>query len=164
MLFRSEYVASQPLSALLTPPVLEGLSQTPPFHQKTGMEDFRNEPQRDFSRADSRAAMQQALANVRSQLGRQWTSSFGRLRLTGPLIESRNPGRPEEVVGRLSGASSEDVEQAVRRALQARESWGDSTTEQRVEVLRAAAALMRTRRDELAAWEKIGRASCRERV
>ncbi len=149
---RKEYVESQPLSALLAPPVLEGLSQTPPSHQKTGMEDFRNEPQRDFSQADSRAAMQQALVNVRSQLGRQWMSSGG-LHLTGPLIESRNPRRPDEVVGRLSSASSEDVEQAVRWAIQTRESWRDTATERRVDIMRAAAALMRTRRDELAAWE-----------
>ena len=90
---------------------------------------------------------------MRSQLGRQWASSSGELRLTGPLIESRNPGRPDEVVGRLSSASSEDVEQAVRRAVQARESWRDTTPERRVDIMRAAASLMRQRRDELAAWE-----------
>ena len=152
---RKEYVESQSLSALLAPPVLAGLSQKPPSHyaHRAGMQDFRNEPQRDFSQADNRAAMQQALANVRSQLGREWTPSSGGLRLTGPLIESRNPGRPDEVVGRLSSASSEDVEQAVCRTVQAWESWRDTTTERRVDIMRAAAALMRTRRDELAAWE-----------
>ena len=153
---RKEYVESQSLSTLLAPPVLEGLSQKQPLvSQPAGMQEFSNEPQRDFSQADSRAAMQQALAAVRSQLGRQWTSSSEGLRLTGPVIESRNPGRPDEVVGRLSSASSEDVEQAVRRAVQARESWRDTTTEQRVDIMRAAAALMRTRRDELAAWEIV---------
>ena len=67
--------------------------------------------------------------------GRNWADSGLRrpegLRLTGPLIESRNPGRPDEVVGRLSSASSEDVEQAVRRAVQAWESWRDTTAERR---------------------------------
>ena len=151
---RKEYVESQPLSTLLAPPVLEGLSQKQPLvSQPAGMQEFRNEPQRDFAQADSRAAMQQALATVRSQLGRQWASSSGELRLTGPVIESRNPGRPDEVVGSLSSASSEDVEQAVRQAVQAWESWRDRTTERRVDILCAAAALMRMRRDELAAWE-----------
>jgi len=149
---RKEYVESQPLSTLLAPPVLERLSQSQPSH-RAGAQEFLNEPQQDFAQADSRAAMQQALATVRSQLGRQWTSSSGGLRLTGPLIESRNPGRPDEVVGRLSSASSEDVEQAVRRAVQARGFWRDRSTEQRVDIMRAAAALIRTRRDELAAWE-----------
>ncbi len=149
---RKEYVESQPLSTLLAPPVPERLSQNQPSH-RAGMQEFRNEPQRDFAQADSRAAMQQALATVRSQLGRQWTSSSGGLRLTGPFIESRNPGRPDEVVGRLPGASSEDAEQAVRRAVQAWESWRDTTAERRADIMCAAAALMRTRRDELAAWE-----------
>jgi RHH-type transcriptional regulator, proline utilization regulon repressor / proline dehydrogenase / delta 1-pyrroline-5-carboxylate dehydrogenase len=148
---RKEYVESQPLSALLAPPVLEGLSLKQPSHH-TNMQDFRNEPQRDFSQANNRTAMQQALAKVRSQLGRQWMSSGG-LHLSGPLIESRNPGRPDEVVGRLSSASSEDVEQAVRWAVQAWKSWRNTATKRRVEIMNAAAALMRARRDELAAWE-----------
>src|SRR5437867_5871730 len=153
---RKEYVESQSLSTLLAPPVHEGLSQKQHLvSQPAGMQEFSNEPQRDFSQAGSRVAMQQALAAVRSQLGRQWTSSSEGLRLTGPGIESRNPGRPDEVVGRLSSASSEDVEQAVRRAVQAREVWRDATTERRVDIMRAAAALMRTRRDELAAWEIV---------
>ena len=153
---RKEYVESHSLSLLLAPPVLEGLSQRQrPVSQPTGIQEFRNEPQRDFSQAASRVAMQQALATVRSQLSRQWMSSSGGLRLTGPLIESRNPGRQDEVVGRLSSASSLDVEQAVRRAVQASESWRNTPTERRVGIMRAAASLMRSRRDELAAWEIV---------
>src|SRR5437016_4998260 len=147
---------SQPLSTLLAPPVLERLTQKHPLaSQPAGMQEFRNEPQRDFAQADSQVAMQRALATVRLQLGRQWTPWSGGLRLTGPVIESRNPARPDEVVGRLSSASPEDVEQAVRRAVQARETWRDRTTERRVDIMRAAAALMRTRRDELTAWEIV---------
>jgi RHH-type proline utilization regulon transcriptional repressor/proline dehydrogenase/delta 1-pyrroline-5-carboxylate dehydrogenase len=153
---RKEYVESQPLRTLLAPPDFEGLRQNQPsLSHPVAVQEFRNEPQRDFAQADSRAAMQQALATVRSQLGRQWASSSGGLSLTGPLIESRNPGRPVEVVGRLPSASSEDVAQAVRRAIQAWGSWRDSTTERRVDILRAAASLMRSRRDELAAWEIV---------
>ena len=151
---RKEYVESHPLRTLLAPPVLEGLSQKPSLvSQPAAMQEFQNEPQRDFSQADSRVAMQQALATVRSQLGRHWAWSSEGLRLTGPPIESRNPGRPDEVVGRLSSASSEDVKQAVHRAVQAWKSWRDTTPEQRVEIMRTAASLMRQRRDELAAWE-----------
>jgi len=145
---RKEYVESQSLSTLLAPPVPEGLGQKQPSHYA----EFHNESQRDFSQADSRGAMQQALAKVRSQLGQQWMSSGG-LHLSGPLIESRNPRSPDEVVGRFSSASSEDVEQAVRWAVQTRDSWRDLSTEHRVKIMRTAAALMRTRRDELAAWE-----------
>ena len=151
---RKEYVESQSLSTLLAPPILEEMSQKQPLvSQPAGVQEFRNEPQRDFAQADNRLAIQLALTTVRSQLGRQWASSSGGLRLTGPLIESRNPGRPDEVVGRLSSASSADVEQAVRRAVHAWDDWRDHTTERRVDILRTAAALMRTRREELTAWE-----------
>ena len=151
---RKEYVESQSLTTLLAPPVLEEPPRNPPpvFHSAV-MQELRNEPQRDFSQVDSRTAMQQALATVRSQLGRQWTPSSEGLRLTGPLIESHNPGRPDQVVGRVSRASSGDIQQALRRAVQAQESWRDTTTERRVDILCAAASIMRTRRDELAAWE-----------
>ena len=153
---RKEYVESQSLSTLLAPPILEEPSQKQPLVPHCAeMQEFRNEPQRNFAQADSRAAMHQALATVRSQFGRQWTSTSRGLRLTGPVIESRNPGRPDEVVGRLSSASLMDVEQAVRLAVQGKESWRNATTERRVDILRAAATLMRTRRDELAAWEIV---------
>ena len=55
--------------------------------------------------------------------------------------------------GGCPARDSADVEQAVRRAVQAWESWRDTTSERRVDILRAAASLMRTRRDTLAAWE-----------
>ncbi|MCG3776211.1 MAG: 1-pyrroline-5-carboxylate dehydrogenase 1 [Nitrospira sp.] len=151
---RKEYVESQSLSTLLAPPVLERLThKQPPLPQPTSTQNFRNEPQQDFSLADNRVAMQQALETVRSQLGREWKSSSGKQGLTGPLIESRNPARPDEVVGRLFSASLMDVEQAVRRAVQARESWRDTPAEGRVDIMRAAASIMRARRNELAAWE-----------
>ncbi|MEO8340805.1 MAG: proline dehydrogenase family protein [Nitrospirota bacterium] len=153
---RKEYVESQSLRTLLAPPILDALNQRQPLvFQPISIQEFRNEPQRDFSQADSRVAMQQALATVRSQLGRRWMSSSGGLHLTGPLIESRNPGCPDEVVGRLSSASSLDVDQAVRRAVQSSESWRNTSTERRVSIMRAAASLMRSRRDELAAWEIV---------
>ena len=81
-------------------------------------QEFRNEPPRDFAQADSPAAMQQALALYDRNWDNNGLRRFKGLRLTGPLIESHNPGRPDEVVGRLSSASSADVEQAVRRAVQ----------------------------------------------
>ncbi len=151
---RKEYVESHPLNRLLAPSVQEEPPQkSPPVSDGAVMQEFRNEPQRDFSQVDSRTAMQQALEAVRSQLGRQWTSSSGILRLTGPLMESRNPGRPDQVVGRLSSASAGDIEQALRQGVQAQESWRDTTTERRVDILHVVASLMRSRRDELAAWE-----------
>ena len=151
---RKEYAESNSLTTLLAPPVLEGLSEKQPLLSRlSDREEFRTEPPRDFAQAGIRLAMQEALGTVRSQLGQQWNSSFQGLRLTGPLIESHNPGCPDEVVGRLSSASSADVEQAVRRAVQTAAAWRNTSSELRADILHKSAALMRTRRDELAAWE-----------
>jgi RHH-type proline utilization regulon transcriptional repressor/proline dehydrogenase/delta 1-pyrroline-5-carboxylate dehydrogenase len=149
---RKEYVESQPLTALLAAPNRDGLKQEHLPHH-AGTLDFRNEPQRDYSQTASRAMMQKALETVRSQLGRQWTLSSQGQDLTGPLIESRNPARTEEVVGLVHSASANEIQQAVRRAVEAMESWRDSPTERRVEILRTAASLMKSKRDELASWE-----------
>lgn len=151
---RKEYVESQPLNMLLAPPVPEAGSQKQnPLSRPTPRSEFRNEPLRDFAQAESREAMQQALAAVRPQLGRQWTSSFGALRLSGPIVESCNPGCPDEVVGRLSSANAADVDQAVHRAVQAGKAWHETPSERRVDIMHAAASIMRKKRDELAAWE-----------
>ncbi len=70
-------------------------------------------------------------------------------------MPSYNPSRPEEIVGIVPTAAAADVEAAVRRADQAWAAWRAMPAERRVEIIRAAAALMRSRRDNLAAWEVI---------
>jgi RHH-type proline utilization regulon transcriptional repressor/proline dehydrogenase/delta 1-pyrroline-5-carboxylate dehydrogenase len=67
---RKEYVESHPLNRLLAPPAQEMPPQKPSIKSHgAATQDFRNEPQRDFSQIDRRTAMQQALATVRGQLG-----------------------------------------------------------------------------------------------
>ena len=151
---RKEYVESQSLRTLLAQPILEKQNdQGPLAHEPGALQEFRNEPQQDFSQADHRIAMEQALATVRSQLGREWKSSIGTQGLTGSLLESRNPGRPDQVVGRLLSATLPDVEEAVRTAIHAWGLWRDTAAERRADIMCAAASIMRTSRHELAAWE-----------
>lgn len=149
---RKEYVESQPLRALLAPPVVSS-----PAHGSSSPADagaFRNEPVRDFSRAEARAAMREAIADARGRLSRQWPP-IGNLALSGPLLTSRNPARPDEVVGLVQGAALPDVERAVVRAVEAGQAWRETPDERRVAVMRAAASLMRQRREMLAAWEVL---------
>ncbi|MDH4187236.1 MAG: aldehyde dehydrogenase family protein, partial [Nitrospira sp.] len=87
------------------------------------------------------------------QLDMHRISPCGKFHMAGTIMESRNPARPDEVVGRMAGANTNDVERAVELAVHARELWGETPVEQRARVLRAAASIMRERRDELAAWE-----------
>jgi RHH-type transcriptional regulator, proline utilization regulon repressor / proline dehydrogenase / delta 1-pyrroline-5-carboxylate dehydrogenase len=151
---RKEYVESQPLMTLLAPPSAEGEArETAATHQIAGEGGFQNEPTSNFADADRRVAIHAALTTVRTQLGREWASSIGGVSPTGPLIESRNPSRPDEVVGRVTSARPGDVEQAVRGALKGWQGWRETAAGHRIDILRRAASLMRKQRDELTAWE-----------
>jgi RHH-type proline utilization regulon transcriptional repressor/proline dehydrogenase/delta 1-pyrroline-5-carboxylate dehydrogenase len=149
---RKEYVESQPLSTLLAPSAQNPAAVPPPSGAPTG---FRNEPLRDFSQAAARTAMREALVGVKGQLGRQWPSVAGGLSLTGQIMASHNPARPDEVVGLVQAAVLSDVEQAVSMASDAWRGWRETPAERRVEIMRSAAVLMRQRRDTLAAWEVL---------
>jgi RHH-type proline utilization regulon transcriptional repressor/proline dehydrogenase/delta 1-pyrroline-5-carboxylate dehydrogenase len=149
---RKEYIESQPLQTLLAPPSVMSHPATP---EPDDTPVFHNEPPQDFSQASARTAMREAIRTVRSQLGRQWQQSTGGPALTGPTIVSYNPSRPDEVIGLVQGAGSADVERVVKEALKAWPVWRSMAPERRAEIMRRAAALMRARRPELAAWEVL---------
>jgi RHH-type proline utilization regulon transcriptional repressor/proline dehydrogenase/delta 1-pyrroline-5-carboxylate dehydrogenase len=149
---RKEFVESQSLAALLAPPLLPAtLEASPPL--EAFRQAFRNEPLRDFSRAEARTALAEALTRVKVQLGRTRPSRAGGLALTGPAMSSHNPSRPQEIVGVVKAATEADVEAAIRLAGQGWPAWRTLPAERRVEILRRAAALMRSQRETLAAWE-----------
>jgi RHH-type proline utilization regulon transcriptional repressor/proline dehydrogenase/delta 1-pyrroline-5-carboxylate dehydrogenase len=116
--------------------------------------EFRNEPPIDFADDANRQAMQTALADVRAQLGRDYP-----LWIDGQAIEathkdvSLDPSQKSRVVGHVSFASVGEVEAAVRAARAALPEWSALSVAERATFLRQAAAEMRRRRFELAAWE-----------
>jgi RHH-type proline utilization regulon transcriptional repressor/proline dehydrogenase/delta 1-pyrroline-5-carboxylate dehydrogenase len=99
--------------------------------------------------------MQEALTRVRQQLGRTRSSTAGGLALSGPALSSHNPSRPQEIVGVVRAAAEADVDAAVRLAGQGWPAWRMLPAERRVETLRKAAAMMRSQRETLAAWEVL---------
>jgi RHH-type proline utilization regulon transcriptional repressor/proline dehydrogenase/delta 1-pyrroline-5-carboxylate dehydrogenase len=110
---------------------------------------------KDFSVAEARASMQGAIETVKGQVGKTWPSVAGGLTLSGPMIPSYNPSRPEELVGIIPAAAPADVNAAVRRAGEDWPAWRAMSARQRVETLRKAAAMMRSRRETLTAWEVL---------
>lgn len=67
---------------------------------------FVNEPLTDFSHAAARVAMQDAIGRVRAQLGRDFSHKLSTgVPPSGPVLLSRNPSRPDQVVGRLQSCS-----------------------------------------------------------
>src|SRR5436309_15159327 len=115
---------------------------------------FRNEPPADFAQTEAREAMQAALAEVASQLGMCYPLVIGGEKIeTGEVLESLNPSHKHQVVGAAVMATADHARQAVTAAKQAFAAWADLPVERRADLLRRAAAAMRDRRFELAAWE-----------
>ena len=115
--------------------------------------EFKNEKFTDFSNPEERGRMEAALAQVRGELGRLYPLVLGGRKLKPKARwESRNPSRPEEVVGIFPKASRRHARQAIEAAEGALESWKQVPGEQRAEWLLRVAAIMRRRKFELSAW------------
>ena len=149
-----EQLLMNPLKGQLS--VHDNDSQPPsPFtnHQPPST-TFHNEPVADFSQADARDAMQGALAEVKRQFGKQYPPIVGGSTVqTKEWIESVDPSRTREIVGRCGKATASQAEQAVATAFAAFPRWRDTAAAERAEYLFKAAKVMRRRRWELAAWE-----------
>lgn len=117
---------------------------------------FHNEPELDFAQADARARFREALVHVRTQLGRTYPVVIDNQELTTAAeILSRNPSRPDEIVGRVARAGIPEAERSVTVALGALPTWRALPASERAGFLFRAADEMRVRRLELAAWEVV---------
>ena len=114
---------------------------------------FQNEPYTDFSAPANRRAMDEALAQVRAQLGREYDLQISGERLkTGDLLRSVNPSNPREVVGTHHRATAELARRAVDSAYAYFTEWSATPEEERIGYLLRAAAIIRRRKLEFDAW------------
>jgi 1-pyrroline-5-carboxylate dehydrogenase len=124
-----------------------------PPTKRTAETPFVNEPFVDFTTAENRRAMLEALDQVRSMLGREYDIVIGGRRLkTEGKITSTNPARPAQVVGIHQRAEADLAEQAMQAALDAFPAWSRTPVEQRAALLFRAADLIRERKFEFCAW------------
>jgi RHH-type proline utilization regulon transcriptional repressor/proline dehydrogenase/delta 1-pyrroline-5-carboxylate dehydrogenase len=115
---------------------------------------FQNEPLMDFTIEANRLKMQNALAKVRGELGRQYPLIIGGREIsTAHKITSINPARPSEVVGHVSRAGREEADAALESAGRALPEWSRKSADERGRILERAAELLRQERFELAALE-----------
>ncbi len=117
--------------------------------------EFRNESFTDFSNPDNVKQMEAALAKVKSELGTTYPIIIGSERieqLPGGTLDSINPANAKQVVGRFPNAGVEQANRAVEVAWDAFQSWRKVDPEARARYLFRAAAAMRRKRFELAAW------------
>jgi 1-pyrroline-5-carboxylate dehydrogenase len=114
---------------------------------------FVNEPLTDFSKEENARKMRAAIEKVRGQLGREYDLIIGGRRVkTKDKIKSLNPAKPSQVVGLHQKAGKEQVEPAMRAALEGFESWSRISVEERASVLFRAGDLLRERKFEFSAW------------
>ncbi len=117
---------------------------------------FKNEPLRRFTHKEERIAFAAAIEQAKTALGKNYPLDIaGRPVETQAYIESINPAQPEQLVGRVGLAGSDEAEQAVMAATAAFPSWSQDRVQERTALLRTAAEKLRQRRDEFAAWELL---------
>jgi 1-pyrroline-5-carboxylate dehydrogenase len=114
---------------------------------------FKNEPFTDFSDERNAQAMQKALEQVESQLGREYPIVIGGQRhTTGNLLASVNPSNFNQVIGSVHHANRELADQAIAAAWKAFGTWKNIPAEERANYLLQATARMRRRKNEFNAW------------
>jgi RHH-type proline utilization regulon transcriptional repressor/proline dehydrogenase/delta 1-pyrroline-5-carboxylate dehydrogenase len=115
---------------------------------------FRNEPLTDFTREPAREAMFAALVRVERELGRTYPLRLdGREIMSAVTLDSVDPGRSSRLVGRFAMATAEHASVAVRIAREAAPGWAATPASDRAAILLRAAAILRERKFDLAAWE-----------
>ncbi len=144
------------------PPLVDPSSPSSPSIEKQRQEKyielppFENQPSSDFARRDERESFPRAIALVRSNLGKDYALYInGKDVITDDILPSINPANPDEVIGRVCQAGKVEAEEAIRAAQAAFSSWRDSSPRQRAAYLLKAAAILRSRRHEFAAWQVL---------
>jgi len=149
---RQTYADRKDIGALIKAPArpLKGYDGTPELSVAPAdlSEPFRNEPPIDFSRRQNRQRFAKALEEVREQF-----KSRVRKRSGGSWLESVSPADPKEVVGQVRAAGIDQAETAIETAARFFPKWRATPAAERAKLLAKAAATMRKKRWELAAWE-----------
>jgi 1-pyrroline-5-carboxylate dehydrogenase len=114
--------------------------------------EFRNEPFTDFSKEENAQAMRAALEKVKSELGREYPLVIGGERIkTDAKHDSINPANRTQVVGRFQKATKELANKAVESAYAAFQTWKNTPTNERADLLFRVAAILRERKHEFSA-------------
>jgi len=118
-------------------------------HTAERVSPFKNESIRTFTDAAEAASLEAAIARRRAVGPVTHPVIVGGQRLeTEAMIVSRNPYRPQEIVGRVGSASLAQASEAIETAARAFEDWKHVAPAKRADYLFKAAELVRRRRDD----------------
>lgn len=114
---------------------------------------YTNEPFADFTDPATLASFKAAVADVAGRLGRDYPLTIGGAAVTtGAWLESFDPSHKRRLVGRAAAAGPAEIDRAMDAAWEAYDSWSRWSMAERARLLVKLAAIMRRRREELAAW------------
>ncbi|PZV26190.1 MAG: L-glutamate gamma-semialdehyde dehydrogenase [Snowella sp.] len=131
---------------LIAPPKVLG-------HDSLPTKGYLNSPDTDYSNAVLRDKAMQALAEVKNSLGKTYLPLInGEYVETDVLIDSVNPSRPQELIGKIGLINLDQADLALEAAKNAFPVWKKTPVRERAGILRKAAEIMETRRHELNAW------------
>jgi len=150
---RAGFVKHVPAEKLLAPPGPAGEPAAAAAHAAPG---FGNEPLTDFAVEANRAGFARAVGRCREACRQPplvplWIGGE-RLEPAGRFVRP-DPSDRGRTVAEICAASPADARRAVEACLRARPAWRAVGVHRRADVLRAAAAIMRTRRFDLAALQ-----------
>ena len=148
-----ERTAAQALAAGAAPAASTAAAPAP---DAADLPPFRNDPFPDWTQPQARDPYRRAIDAIRTQLGKTYPLLIGgREVTTDERIESVNPARPDEVIGRVCQAGPAEVEAAIAAAGDAFPAWRDTAPRARAEHLLRAADAARRRLYDLAAWQTL---------
>ncbi|RKX71716.1 L-glutamate gamma-semialdehyde dehydrogenase [candidate division WOR-3 bacterium] len=114
--------------------------------------EFKNESYTDFTNPENRKAMEEAIARIEAEAGKEYDLIIDGKRVKAKeRFNSYNPSEKDQVLGVFQKADGDLAEKALETALRRFEEWRFEKPETRAEYLFKAADIMRKRRLELAA-------------
>jgi len=116
--------------------------------------EFKNEPLSDFKgNPEHRRRMEEALEEVRRELGREYDLVIGGERVkTQDKLYDYNPSYKDQVVGIFSKAGAELADRAIRTADEAFKTWSRTPAEKRADLLLKVGKIIRERKYYYSAW------------
>ncbi|RDW17331.1 L-glutamate gamma-semialdehyde dehydrogenase [Oceanobacillus arenosus] len=114
---------------------------------------FKHEPFTDFKVDSNRIDFEEALALVEENLGKEYPIVInGEKIFTNDKLISTNPADKAQLIGKVSKATKQHIDQAMDAALEAFKIWRKWTAAERADILFRAAAIVRRRKHEFSAW------------
>ena len=140
---------SKPIAQLIAPPTVEDLDD----ELDPAPTSFAYAPDTDYADTEKRTTAEQALERVKQELGKTYQPLIdGEYVTTDNYLDSVNPCRSKQLVGKVGQISVAQAERAMKAAKAAFESWKKTDASTRANILRKAGDLMEERRHELNAW------------